>query len=236
MSITMIEPATRTTPAVLLHEGVWTETGEAPVPRTAGRRFPQGLRGAAAPRRQRCTVTPAVLPAPGPLPDREPRPASAPDIPAGPRPEPATAWNPRVPEDDALEVPEEVRPLIEKIFPRAGSMANLEESVATVVHAVAPAVLEVLAGARPAHQLVNALNPECMGKLEQHRRIWQERRPDPGTCCYSNPRVLRIRISEVLPLVFEAAVVLLDAQKVRATALRIERWHGRWQVTALEIG
>ena len=221
MSITTIEPATRNTPAVLLHEGVWAETGEVPAPRTTGRRFPQALRGTSAPRRQRCPIGPASAPAP------------ARDVPV---PEPAAGWHTEVADEEFLDVPEEVRPLIEKIFPKAGSMANLEESVATVVHAVAPAVLEVLAGARPARQLVNALNPECMGKLEHHLRIGQGQRPDPGACCYSNPRVLRIRISQVLPLVFEAAVVLLDLQKVRATALRIERWHGRWQVTALEIG
>lgn len=217
MSITTIEPATRNTPAVLLHEGVWTESGQAPAPRTTGRRFPQALRGTAAPRRQRCTVGPAAVPEETAPETASPRHAEAPDAESDP-------------------VPAEVRPLIEKIFPKAGSMANIEESVATVVHAVAPAVLEVLAGARPARQLINALNPECMGKLEHHLRIGQQQQPDPGVCCYSNPRVLRIRISEVLPLVFEAAVVLLDLEKVRATALRIERWHGRWQVTALEIG
>ena len=221
MSITTIEPATRNTPAVLLHEGVWTESGEVPAPRTAGRRFPQALRGTANPRRQRCTIGPVSVPAP------------ARDLPA---PETGSGWHADAGEADGDLVPAEVRPLIEKIFPKAGSMANVEESVAAIVHAVAPAVLEVLAGARPARQLVNALNPECMGKLEHHLRIGQGQQPDPGVCCYSNPRVLRIRISQVLPLVFEAAVVLLDLQKVRATALRIERWHGRWQVTAMEIG
>ncbi|MFJ6418239.1 Rv3235 family protein [Paeniglutamicibacter sp. NPDC091659] len=221
MSITTIEPATRSTPAVLLHEGVWTESGEVPSPRTTGRRFPQALRGTAAPRSQRCIIGTAPVPAP---------------IPDAPTPETVPGWHTDAPDPDPDQVPAEVRPLIEKIFPKAASMANVEESVATIVHAVAPAVLEVLAGARPARQLVNALSPECMGKLEHHLRIGQERQPDPGVCCYSNPRVLRIRISQVLPLVFEAAVVLLDLQKVRATALRIERWHGRWQVTALEIG
>lgn len=224
MSITTIEPATRTTPAVLLHEDVWIEPHQVPAPRTTGKRFPENLRTKPAPGKQRCTLEAAPV-------ATEPT-ASAPPL-AGPQ---AAGAHPADAEADEHAVPAEVRPLIDKIFPKTEPLLNIEQSVASIIHAVAPAMLEVLAGARPAHQLVSALSPECMAKLEYHLEIGREQQPDPSVCCYSNPRVLRIRVSEILPLVFEAAVVLLDIHKVRATALRIERWHGRWQVTALELG
>ncbi|MDO5744616.1 MAG: Rv3235 family protein [Micrococcaceae bacterium] len=126
--------------------------------------------------------------------------------------------------------------MAERLFPSNDDLRFPAASVAATVHAAAPAMLEVLAGARSARQLVRALSPECMLKLEYHVRLGAAQRPDPDSCCYSNPRVIAMRIIQVMPLVFEAAVVLRDMQKVRATALRIERWHGRWQVTALEIG
>ena len=124
----------------------------------------------------------------------------------------------------------------ERLFPSNDDLLFPAASVAAIVHAAAPAMLEVLAGARSAHQLVRALSPDCMLKLEYHVRLGAAQRPDPDSCCYSNPRVMAMRVTQIMPLVFEAAVVLRDMQKVRATALRIERWHGRWQVTALEIG
>lgn len=214
MTVTTLEPLTRNAPPLMLHENVWLEDAVIPAPSSAGKRFPSELRTPLVARERRCII-----------------PASA---------DPAAALSPRwsleEPEVDQYAIPDEVRPIIEKIFPRPDSLQNLEKSVGTTVHAVAPALLEVLAGARPARQLAGVLNPACMGKLEQHVLIGKEQQPDPNLRCYSNPRVLRIRVSQILPRVFEAAVILLDIKKVRATALRIELWHGRWQVTALEIG
>lgn len=221
MSITTLEPLTPNAPVLTLHEDIWTEENQVPSPSHAGKKFPAAVRTRTAQLRQRCIITPVEEP--------EER------LPA----EPAThtaRWAPDEPDTDQYFVPPEVRPVIDKIFPKTDSLANLEVSVGTVVHAVAPALLEVLAGARPARQLVGVLNPECMGKLEHHVVVGRSQQPDPANCCYSNPRVLRIRISQILPRVFEAAVILLDIHSVRATALRVELWHGRWQVTAMEIG
>ncbi|PQZ95894.1 hypothetical protein CQ018_00930 [Arthrobacter sp. MYb227] len=214
MSITILEPLTANGPQLMLHEDVWVEDAVIPVPSPAGKRFPENLHTAPTSRGRRCVIEPPVVTES----IRSPR------------------WNIEEPNVDQFEIPEAVRPIIEKIFPRPESIQNLAESVGTAVHAVAPALLEVLAGARPARQLAGVLNPDCMGKLEYHVQIGESQQPDRNVCCYSNPRVLRIRVSQVLPMVFEAAVILLDIKKVRATALRIELWHGRWQVTALEIG
>lgn len=214
MSVTVLEPLVSNTPPLMLHQDVWVEDAVIPVPSPAGKRFPQGLRKPLIPRERRCTV--------------EPRTSVAPTQ--------STRWSTDEPNVDQYEIPEAIRPLIEKIFPKPASTQDLAQSVGTAVHAVAPALLEVLAGARPARQLAGVLNPQCMDKLEHHVRIGEAQQPDRNVCCYSNPRVLRIRVSQILPLVFEAAVILFDLKKVRATALRVELWHGRWQVTALEIG
>lgn len=221
MSITTLEPLTPNAPVVTLHQDIWIEENQVPAPSHSGKKFPAGLRTLPTPRRQRCTIGTSDAPAQ--------------EVAA----EPVTRterWQADEPDTDQYVVPPEVQPVIDKIFPKTDSLANLEESVGTVVHAVAPALLEVLAGARAARQLAGVLSPDCMGKLEYHLLVGKNLQPDPTSCCYSNPRVLRIRISEILPRVFEAAVILLDIGKVRATALRIELWHGRWQVTAMEIG
>lgn len=222
MSITIIEPETANTPALMFHEDIWIEENLVPAPRPCGKRFPTDSYPLPTPGRRRGL---ASVPPKSAEPTRTAPPVTR-----------TARWQAEEPDMDQYEVPAAVLPVIEKIFPKADSMENLEESVGTIVHAVAPALLEVLAGARPARQLAGALNPECMVKLERHLLVSKNLQPDPASCCYSNPRVLRIRISQILPRVFEAAVILLDISKVRATALRIELWHGRWQVTAMEIG
>lgn len=213
MSVTVLEPVETNAPPLMLHQDVWVEDAVIPTPSPSGKRFPQDLRRPIVPRDRRCTVEPSS--------------------PAAPH---SARWNTDEPNVDQYEIPEAIRPLIEKIFPKPTATQDLAQSVGTAVHAVAPALLEVLAGARPARQLAGVLNPQCMDKLEHHVHIGEAQQPDRNVCCYSNPRVLRIRVSQILPMVFEAAVILFDFKKVRATALRIELWHGRWQVTALEIG
>lgn len=227
MSTTAITPSTASTEPLLLHENVFAAPGDVAVPRNEVRRFPEALRAAAKPRPRRCL---------GPDPDVEASPrtfVSPTRLEAECHADFGREFNDDFPETTASPA---ARMVLEQLFPPTNTLLGLEESVAAIVHAAAPAVLEVLAGARPARQLHRALSPTCMGKLEQHMRLGAIHQPDPGARCYSNPRVLRMRITQVLPLVFEAAVILRDMQKVRATALRIERWHGRWQVTALEIG
>ncbi|MFL4479885.1 Rv3235 family protein [Paeniglutamicibacter sp. ORCA_105] len=227
MSTTAITPSTTNAEPLLLHENVFATPGNATAPPIEVRRFPEALRAGAGSRPRRC-----FSPEPGP--ESPPRGVtSSEDRQANS----AAELGCESEEDYPARTPNPaVRVVLEQLFPPTNALLGLEESVAAVVHAAAPAVLEVLAGARPVRQLHHALSPTCLDKLEQHMRLGAIHRPDPADCTYSNPRVMRMRITQVLPLVFEAAVILRDMQKVRATALRIERWHGRWQVTALEIG
>lgn len=227
MSITAITSSTTNAEPLLLHENVFATPGNATAPPIEVRRFPEALRTGAGSRPRRCFST-------------EPDPESPPSgvAPSEDRQghSPAELGCESEEDSPARTANPAVRVVLEQLFPPTNALLGLEESVAAIVHAAAPAVLEVLAGARPVRQLHHALSPNCLDKLEQHMRLGAIHRPDPADCTYSNPRVMRMRITQVLPLVFEAAVILRDMQKVRATALRIERWHGRWQVTALEIG
>lgn len=227
MSITAFEPTPAGTAPQPVQANLFPSPDATAVEPAPIRRFPQAFgpvrdrRGKRCPGQEAGTATPARgLPDPVRL-DEDSRADNEHDFADGLRPKPPTAA---------------ARAVAEKLFPSADGLLAPAESVAAVVHAAAPAVLEVLAGARPARQLLRALSPECMLKLDHHMRLGAIQRPDPASCCYSNPRVLRMRITQILPLVFEAAVIIRDMQNVRAAALRIERWHGRWQVTALEIG
>ena len=226
MSITALEPSPETVP-LSVHENIFSAPDSAAADPAPVRRFPEAFRPGPVRRGRRCqgqsTGTGDQLPGttePVRL-EEDFRAEKGHDFADGLRPKPPTAA--------ALAV-------ADRLFPPMDGLLGPAETVAAIVHAAAPAVLEVLAGARPARQLLRALSPECMLKLDHHMRLCEVQRPDPATCCYSNPRVLRMRVTQILPLVFEAAVILRDMQKVRATALRIERCHGRWQVTALEIG
>lgn len=227
MSITAIDPAPARNMPLHTLENVYASPDAQGVFPIEVRRFPVALRRGSATRRRRCLQ---------PVPDGEapkPRSPSPQESKAAIRAEPG-----RRPGNVSLQRSPSpaAQAVAERLFPSNDDLLFPAASVAAIVHAAAPAMLEVLAGARSAHQLVRALSPDCMLKLEYHVRLGAAQRPDPDSCCYSNPRVMAMRVTQIMPLVFEAAVVLRDMQKVRATALRIERWHGRWQVTALEIG
>lgn len=227
MSITAIDPSPAGSVPLRSHENLYgASAAQGTVPLEV-RRFPVALRHGSASRTRRCTQPALTGESPPPrIPSsQEPKATGK----TQPRRRPGTGSWERTPNPAAQAV-------AERLFPSNDDLRFPAASVAATVHAAAPAMLEVLAGARSARQLVRALSPECMLKLEYHVRLGAAQRPDPDSCCYSNPRVIAMRIIQVMPLVFEAAVVLRDMQKVRATALRIERWHGRWQVTALEIG
>ena len=226
MSVTAIQPVLLATVPLRLHENVLSAAQAPPEP-TQVKRFPQAFRPGAPGRASRCRrPLQTLLDPPNSFLSQQ---------------ELEQDFQAEFGHDfDEVFYPDvsnaEAQAVAEKLFPPSDRTLAAAESVAAVAHAAAPAVLEVLAGARPARQLCHSLSPECMLKLKYQMRLGADQRPDPDEYCYSNPRVMRMRITQVLPLIFEAAVILRDMQKVRATALRIERWHGRWQVTALEIG
>jgi hypothetical protein len=104
-----------------------------------------------------------------------------------------------------------------------------------VVHMVAQAVFESLAGARPVHQLARWLDAENFEKLRLRVELTRAARP-ARTAGARGPVIRRTRVCRVAQGCYEAAVVVAEPERVRAAALRIERRRGQWRVCELEIG
>lgn len=111
---------------------------------------------------------------------------------------------------------------------------------------VAQAALEVLSGVRSVQQLSRWLSTKCMNSLTTRARLHAEaarlqlRRhsSDDGNVhtLYHQPLVHSVHCSAVVPGVYETSVVVADASRFRAIAMRFEQTQGLWKVTALQIG
>ena len=128
----------------------------------------------------------------------------------------------------------------------AGEVRHLAASITR-------AIMEVLAGVRPLQQLVPWLHRDLLAPIEL-RSALSRPRPAPGprqgrgrdTARTSPPKlalahravsVRSVHAARVAPGIYEVAVVVVDALRCRAVALRLESAdRAGWQVTALEIG
>lgn len=108
-------------------------------------------------------------------------------------------------------------------------------SPAPWVGRLAPAILEVVAGERPAAQLTRWVSGEIRETLAR-RGAAAMRHPAgkgrPPAC----RRVRSVRVTEPAPGVIEASAVVLGGTRARAVAIRLEIVRGRWLATAVEIG
>ena len=104
--------------------------------------------------------------------------------------------------------------------------------------AVARAAMESLRGVRPLSQLVRSVSPEVFDALHARYQVREQARSRPGAppVSQSRARVRAARIIRLGPSAAEASVVIDDADRVRAAALRVEEHRGRWRVVVLEIG
>lgn len=112
-----------------------------------------------------------------------------------------------------------------------------------VAGAVVQAVVEVLAGTRPAGQLVRWLSADVYAALQRRAALAARlRRPAAAGPTRQEPGPVRravvrsVRTTEPAPGVVEASAVVVDRGRVRAVALRLEGLDGRWRTTALEMG
>ena len=100
---------------------------------------------------------------------------------------------------------------------------------------LAPAILEVVAGERPAGQLQRWVTAEIRETLAR-RGAAALRHPAgkgrPPQC----RRVRSVRVTEPAPGVIEASAVVIGGVRARAVALRLEVVRGRWLATAVELG
>lgn len=96
------------------------------------------------------------------------------------------------------------------------------------------AVVEVIQGRRPGEQLVRWVSEEPLADLIRHARAVRRHRA-------AQPRIASVHVQPVTPLLgrpraAEVSVRLVDAQRSRAVALRIEHRRGRWVCVCLEFG
>lgn len=103
---------------------------------------------------------------------------------------------------------------------------------AALVARLAQAFVEVMAGIRPAPQIVRYTSPEVYAALCRRAAV-ATRRPRG----LRRPAVVRrVRVQEPADGVVEACAVIVHQDRVRAMALRLRGLDGRWIVTALQVG
>lgn len=124
---------------------------------------------------------------------------------------------------------------MDHIFRRNRQQLPDKLTVIRLSHAVSRAVFEIIAGYRSTAQLNFHLTPECISKLQNQALLETDGYtldPAPGT---AHGQVQSMRMSCTSSGAWECTVILGFKYRVRAVALRIESWHGRWQVTSLEM-
>ncbi|WP_299034466.1 Rv3235 family protein [uncultured Pseudokineococcus sp.] len=123
---------------------------------------------------------------------------------------------------------------------RPSADEELSDPTATCA-ALAGAVVEVLSGHRPAAQLVRWTTLEVHEGLVRRAALAARlRRPRAGTrgpARTGRPAVVRrVRVCRPAEGVVEASAVVVDGERVRAVAMRLEGWDRRWRATAVEVG
>ena len=100
---------------------------------------------------------------------------------------------------------------------------------------LAPAIIEVAAGERPAGQLTRWVTRDIRETLAR-RGAAALRHPAgkdrPPQC----RRVRSVRVTSPAPGIVEASAVVIGSVRARAVALRLEVVRGRWLATAVELG
>ena len=97
------------------------------------------------------------------------------------------------------------------------------------------AATEVASGLRSSSQLIRWTTPEIHAGIHR-RHALAARVRSAGLYKAGKPIVRSLRMQVVRRGVYEVAAVVADLDRCRAVALRVERFDGRWRVTALEVG
>lgn len=133
------------------------------------------------------------------------------------------------------QTPREIQRAMNHIFRRELIGQSDRKTVIEISHAVSRAVFEIIAGYRSVSQLAFVVDPECVNKLRAQALLetcGYTSQPEPGT---SHGKVQSLHLCRTISGAYESAVVVVFKYRVRAVALRIEPWHGRWQVTNIEM-
>lgn len=117
--------------------------------------------------------------------------------------------------------------------PRRTATADLPDP-APLVAGVVTATIEVMAGSRPASQLLRVLSADVYATLQ--RRAAAASRQRHRAAPVRRAAVRRVRTTSPVDGVVEASVVVQEPRRVLAVAVRLEGLDGRWRVTALQVG
>ena len=121
-------------------------------------------------------------------------------------------------------------------LPGSGGGEGVPPDLDAWVARLAAGALEVLHGSRPAGQLMRWFEPRVHRALaDRAARV----RPVPGGAPRVAVRSVHVSVRAAtrdVPVVAEAAAVVAVGPRCRAVALRLSPYHGRWRVTALEVG
>jgi hypothetical protein len=96
---------------------------------------------------------------------------------------------------------------------------------------IAQAVLDVVAGHRPAHQVLRWLRPDVFDTVRRRASL-----ATSGHAVSRRPVVRSLRLCPVHPDAVEVAAVVVDGRRARAMAMRLDAVGSRWRVTALVLG
>lgn len=156
----------------------------------------------------------------------------APPLAAAPQSVPLRSWDPISFRMERIRTPEDR-------LAEAAGYATRECALPSPAHwgaTIARSAIECLLGLRPHHQLLRWLDEPVYQALR--RRVWlaehlpqEDKTRPPRTAYVRSAHAVRLNADTA-----EVSVVLHDGRRCRAAALRLERYHGRWLVTALEIG
>lgn len=157
-----------------------------------------------------------------------PIPESAPPVIPDPRPEPGPT-SPFVQGTLAVDFD----PTSDESFfgPQHTSSQDLPDPRSWAAH-MAQALVEVMAGARPAPQVIRWTAPEVYSTVARRAAMAARRGGGAGRRAV----VRTVRVCEPVDGVAEACAVVVDGTRVRAIAMRLTGVDRRWLVTELQVG
>jgi len=110
------------------------------------------------------------------------------------------------------------------------------ESPDTLLRMLAPAVVEVIAGARNITQLAAHLSEEVYGRLRDRAiKVAQERAKRGEEAKTPNLRVAKIKNQEPRDGVVESVVLVQSPTRTRAVTIRLEGINHRWRATSVSV-
>lgn len=137
--------------------------------------------------------------------------------------------------DTPADAPAHLRRALDHIFHRTDLCRTEHRAIVEITHSVARAVFEVVAGYRSVSQLAFVMEPTCIAKLQRRALLETGQysvEPEPGT---AHGQILSLHLDHCFSGAWECTAILGFKNRVRAVALKIEPWHGRWQVTDVEL-